>query len=303
MFIACKDYYRKGNRIFLTKAGIERHKRIKLTGTKVPKFFKLKLIMPDEEEEFEEDEEIGEQTPFWIWSQIINFPCPRRRSPRREESYHDIESKIRKYLEKELNTTFISYTPRKYDVFDNLDSSHLQLLGGVPDGEEISESGEILSVLEIKTITNIKGKGNEESLSEIPLSYLLQISLYMYLRNVEEGYICITHLGAENWSNIDTLLLNSSLVSIPHKEDPVSGILESPISDIGDCEFEYRVTKVYTNNDGRDNRLTLFKIQVNLEKYDILIRKLCDWYSEHQYVSPEMTDKELSKLIEFNKNL
>ncbi|OAL10767.1 hypothetical protein A6V39_01750 [Candidatus Mycoplasma haematobovis] len=304
MFIACKDFFRKGNKVLLTKEGIERHKRIKLTGTKIPKFFKLKLNAPDEEEEeLEEGEEEPTKTPFWVWSSIINFPFSKRRSPRKEEKYEGIERKIRDYISTQLNKNFISYVTKKYDVFDASEEGYLAYLGGVPDGEEISPAGNTLSILEIKTMTDAGSKKMDSRFSDIPLSYLLQIALYLYLRKVDIGWICITYLHHDNWSSLESLLLNTKISLYSGEQETKSGIIESLIEEIGECEFEYQILEAYVNNFLEDNELILFKVRINLEKYDVLIRKLCSWYDKHKYESPDMTDEELNKFISKNKNL
>lgn len=304
MFIACKDFFRKGNKILLTKEGIERHKRIKLTGTKIPKFFKLKLTVPDEEEDgLEEGEEEPAKTPFWIWSTIINFPFSKRRSPKKEEKYEDIEGKIRDYISQQLDKNFISYVTKKYDVFDASEEGYLSYLGGVPDGEEISFQGNTLSILEIKTMTDANSKKTEARFYDIPLSYLLQIALYLYLRQVDIGWVCITYLHHDNWNSIESLLLNTKITLFGGEQEKKKGIIESLIKEVGDCEFEYQILESYVNNFVEDNELILFKVRIDLEKYDILIRKLCSWYDKHKYESPDMTDEELSKFIAKNKNL
>lgn len=143
-----------------------------------------------------------------------------------------IEPKIKNYVEEKLNINFKQYDPFKvkWDVFDKT-----PIFGGIPDGEPVDEMGNFLyyknyPMLEIKTSSidsfvykneggvlrmqkdenNIplikleKGKlkswYNENNEIEVPLEYKLQLSLYLYLRNITKGIFVIGFLEKEDYA-------------------------------------------------------------------------------------------------------
>lgn len=144
---------------------------------------------------------------------------------------NNIEPKLREYVEKNLNIDFKQYNPFqvKWDVF-----KENKIFGGIPDGEPIDKAGNFLydknyPMLEIKTTSidsfvyktengvlkmqkdsnNIplvkKQNGKLESWFiddklHIPTEYELQLSLYMYLRNVKNGLFIIGFLEKEDYA-------------------------------------------------------------------------------------------------------
>lgn len=145
---------------------------------------------------------------------------------------NQIEPKLREYAEKQLNIHFKQYNPFqvKWDVFkDN------NIFGGIPDGEPIDNVGNLLyeknfPMLEIKTTSidsfvyknengvlkmqkdenNIplvkKENGkietwfNSDNQLQIPLEYEMQLSLYMYLRNIKKGLFVVGFLKKEDYA-------------------------------------------------------------------------------------------------------
>lgn len=143
-----------------------------------------------------------------------------------------IEPKLRKYVEEITGIKFKEYNPFeiKWDVFkDN------KIFGGIPDGEPLLSDGNLgyekkLPMLEIKTTSidslvykkengvlkmqkddnNIplvkKEKGkladwyNSNNELVIPLEYELQLSLYLYLRNIDFGLFVVGFLEKEDYA-------------------------------------------------------------------------------------------------------
>lgn len=105
-----------------------------------------------------------------------------------------MEEKIKEYLEREMSKKWTNYPINKHDVFDEN-----EFFGGVPDGEEMDDAGNIVSVLEIKTITQISGhKRMDNHFYRPPINYQLNLGLYLYLRGLDTGYLCICFLNPEN---------------------------------------------------------------------------------------------------------
>lgn len=296
-FKACTHFFRKSNKIFLTKEGIDKLSNTKLTGTKIAKFFNLKVCFPDEEDYVEESEEsLISNTPYKIWTQIFNFPFVPKKDPKKSERYRSVEDLIKQYVSKQLGIDWTSYPLDKYDVFENSEN-----LGGVPDAVERSEKGEIFSVLEIKTITDIKDSKTEDRFSKVPINYQLQLALYLYLNGLQEGYIAICYLFPDNWDNIDLISLKSNLSLYSSDWPIVERELESWIPEIGVCKYSYQILEAYCNNDDLDNELIVFKIKVDMEEYENLIFKIEDWFKKHKNVSPEMSERELKNFLSENK--
>lgn len=137
-----------------------------------------------------------------------------------------IEPKIRKYVEEQTNTKYISYNPVeiKWDMFKNN-----KIFGGIPDGEPVNDINELdypnKPMLEIKTtsidtfvykfennalvmqkdcngLPLIKTKGakrNSWFVNDkicIPIDYQMQLALYLYLRGISNGLFAIAFLEA-----------------------------------------------------------------------------------------------------------
>lgn len=143
-----------------------------------------------------------------------------------------IEPILRNYVEEQTNIKFKVYNQFdvKWDVFkDN------KIFGGIPDGEPIDNQDNLLylknyPMLEIKTTSidslvykkengvlvmqkdenNIplvkKPMGKLEdwydsnNIFSIPLEYKLQLSLYMYLRNIKNGLFVVGFLNKEDYA-------------------------------------------------------------------------------------------------------
>lgn len=117
-----------------------------------------------------------------------------KRNPKKQEKYRNVEEKIKGYLEREMSKKWINYPVNKYDIFEEN-----EFFGGVPDGEEVDESGKVISILEIKTITDISNRKKiDNRFYYPPINYQLQLGLYLYLRGLDTGYLCICFLNPEN---------------------------------------------------------------------------------------------------------
>lgn len=138
---------------------------------------------------------------------------------------NEIEPKVRDYVNKITGYNFIAHNPfeNKFDIFQFDD-----VYGGIPDGEPVGLNGKFLyeqdiPMLEIKTtsidrlsyekvndnftmkfdadglpiIKEENGKRKEwfnKNKIVIPNEYILQLSLYLYLRNAKYGLFAITFL-------------------------------------------------------------------------------------------------------------
>ncbi len=169
-----------------------------------------------------------------------------------------IEPILKKHAEKTLDKKFISYVPSQiqWDIFKND-----VVFGGIPDGEPLNSNGELdypnSRMLEIKTtsidsflykkIDNVltmqrdqknyplvkeeKGglkkwfKNNEIVVSE---DYCLQLSLYLYLRNIEKGLFLIAFLEKEDYVN-------------PSNYDPEKRMVKFVKLDLNRQEFEQKI--------------------------------------------------------------
>lgn len=144
-----------------------------------------------------------------------------------------VEPILRKHVEKTINFKYKEYNTFevKWDVF-----KENKIFGGIPDGEPIDEKGNFLydkniPMLEIKTTSidslvykkvdgilkmqkdenNVplvkKENGKLEEWYDknnnlvIPLEYELQLSLYLYLRNVDNGLFVVGFLDKHDYAN------------------------------------------------------------------------------------------------------
>lgn len=142
-----------------------------------------------------------------------------------------VEPKVKDFAEEILNKRYISYSPAKiqWDIFkDNM------IFGGIPDGEPINENNTLdypnSRMLEIKTtsidslvyrkidntltlqkdynnVPLVKEKNgglkkwfNEYNEITISEDYCMQLSLYLYLRNVEKGLFVIAFLEPKDYA-------------------------------------------------------------------------------------------------------
>ncbi|MGL5591455.1 MAG: MPN551 family DNA-binding protein [Mycoplasmoidaceae bacterium] len=148
-----------------------------------------------------------------------------------------IEPKVKQFAEEVLNKKYLSYSPAKiqWDIFkDNM------VFGGIPDGEPINENNELdypnSRMLEIKTtsIDSLVYKKIDNTLmmqkdhnnfplvkekngglkkwfnnyNEITISedYCMQLSLYLYLRNIEKGLFVIAFLETKDYAQPNSFI-------------------------------------------------------------------------------------------------
>ena len=155
-----------------------------------------------------------------------------------------IEPKIKDYVQEQIGIKFKQYNPFavKWDLF-----SDNPIFGGIPDGEPIDDQDKFIydkgcPMLEIKT-TSIDSfvyktengvlkmqkdknniplvkipNGKMESWYDnnkklvIPTEYELQLSLYLYLRNVTKGLFAVAFLEKEYYANPDAFNPNKSKI-------------------------------------------------------------------------------------------
>ncbi len=169
-------------------------------------------------------------SPLKIWTIMTNIYYEEM-DETLSKTGNVIEPIIKNYVEQETGIKFKQHNPFqvKWDVF-----KENKIFGGIPDGEPVNENGEFLykddyPMLEIKTTSidslvykhengvlrmqkdsdNIplvkkeKGKMSEwykDGNIVIPLNYELQLSLYMYLRNISKGIFAVGFLEKEDYA-------------------------------------------------------------------------------------------------------
>lgn len=172
-----------------------------------------------------------------------------------------IEPMIKKYVEEKTNVKYKQYNPFevRWDVFSDND-----VFGGIPDGEPVDNVGKLdykesKPMLEIKTtsidsfvyktidgvlkmqkddnnIPLVKLKNGKKASwfvndkIVIPDEYKLQLSLYLYLRNINKGLFAIAFLEKEDYANPEKFDVNKrhiELVGIDLKRDQFSKIIDN----------------------------------------------------------------------------
>ncbi|WP_228444767.1 MPN551 family DNA-binding protein [Mycoplasma tullyi] len=184
-------------------------------------------------------------TPFMEWLKMVNLYYETM-DPILSKAGVVIEPKVRDYVMKKFKINYKSYEPTQvgFDLFkDN------QIFGGIPDGEPVDEDGNLLydqdhPMLEIKTtsIDKLSYKKVDGSLrmmtdeSGLPIvkakrekylewydenhqiqvkkEYVLQLSLYLYLRNAKYGRFGVIFLRPEDYQNPDAIDLNQRLIDV-----------------------------------------------------------------------------------------
>ncbi|AEG72542.1 hypothetical protein MHF_0247 [Mycoplasma haemofelis Ohio2] len=272
-----EDFVFKDNRICLTYQGLRKlYKPKKLTGSRIGGVL----------------ESDSYRTPFQTWCDIMGF-FKEDLDPYFLEAGRVIEPKLKEYAELQMGKSFKSYDPPsiKYDLFSSND-----VFGGIPDGEEFDENGNIVSILEIKTAQLDKYKwifkDNQFRLSTedgkpvvaqtggglvkwfkngevlIPESYKDQLSLYLYLRGITVGYFCVAFLKNEDYAN-------------PHSVKFVA-------------PFNKYLNDGAVSEEG-DHILIWKKFEIDLKEFEKKVHTAKKWYEDHvrKAVSPQMTSKDL----------
>lgn len=183
-------------------------------------------------------------TPLKTWAGMVGI-YKETMDPILSKVGNIIEPKVRDYFVKKTKTDYKVYDPVKikWDVFkDN------KVFGGIPDGEPIDKSGNFLypkkPMLEIKTtsidslvykqidgelrmvlgpdqmpiVKKEKGKWNqwfnEKNQIVIPNDYKLQLGLYLYLRNIENGIFAICFLETQDYKNPEDCDVNKRQIKL-----------------------------------------------------------------------------------------
>lgn len=183
-------------------------------------------------------------TPLQTWAGMVGI-YKETMDPILSKVGNIIEPKVRDYFIKRTKTDYKVYDPAKikWDVFkDN------KVFGGIPDGEPIDKSGNFLypkkPMLEIKTtsidslvykqidgelrmvlgpdqmpiVKKEKGKWNqwfnEKNQIIIPNDYKLQLGLYLYLRNIENGIFAICFLETQDYKNPEDCDVNKRQIKL-----------------------------------------------------------------------------------------
>ncbi|OAL09741.1 hypothetical protein A6V39_05460 [Candidatus Mycoplasma haematobovis] len=265
MFLPDKDFFIRRKTVLLTGEGREKVHTLKITGTKVPELFS------------------SENTIFESWTKINGFYGKIENPKNKEEYWKNIESKLISFVNEKTNINFEGYSPDRRDVFD------CEMFGGVPDGESFNEKGRVDSILEIKTPNSEKFEVIKEKTFN---AYLLQLGLYLYLRNLDTGYLCIIGLG-KKWK-IRGERLASFLEN--NKEDaPIDVFCEGPrrtflfskFEELNNSPFDFDIleSRRYVSY---GHELHLLKVKIDMSKYSKIIEKCSKWYQKYQYVSPKV---------------
>ncbi|WP_391592205.1 YqaJ viral recombinase family protein [[Mycoplasma] cavipharyngis] len=187
-------------------------------------------------------------TPFQAWCQMMGF-FESTPDPFFLNAGIIIEPKLRSFVEKKLNCKFRFYEGKDvgFDVFKSN-----PVFGGMPDGEPIDQKTnkinyhQKLPMLEIKTtsldeyfwttvenelalvyendLPKIKSVGTrfskwvDDKHIKIPLNYLYQLGLYLYLRNQTKGLFCVAFLSTQDYLNPESFNLEKSLVLLEELE-------------------------------------------------------------------------------------
>lgn len=182
-------------------------------------------------------------SPFQTWCDIFGFYKPEI-DPFFLEAGIEIEPKLRKYVEDKIGCKFKSYNGPDvgFDVF-----KENEIFGGLPDGEPFDFENNKFTydnnfpMLEIKTtsmdefywtkkdnemflvrdennIPQLKNcdtkfaKWIDQKQIKIPDSYMYQLGLYLYLRNLSTGIFCIGFLKFEDYLNPKNFDLNKRII-------------------------------------------------------------------------------------------
>ncbi|MGL5630366.1 MAG: MPN551 family DNA-binding protein [Mycoplasmoidaceae bacterium] len=223
-----KDFFIDGDKIVLSKIYLEnnKYKFRKITGSRFASVLGKNKYC----------------SPLKVWCIMVGI-YKEEMDPFFMDVGKIIEPKILNYASKKMNLSFLSYNPKiiNYDLFSNN-----KIFGGIPDGEPIDETGNFYyeknnPMLEIKTTSidsfcyeNINGqfvlkkdenhfpilkekKGNlkkwfHDKKIIMPIEYILQLSLYLYLRNVENGVFFVAFLKFDDYLNPDNFNPDNSWI-------------------------------------------------------------------------------------------
>lgn len=275
-----KDFIFKDGRIHFTPRGETKiFKPKKLTGSRLGAVFGNDSF----------------KTPFQLWCEIFGF-FKLEQDTYFLEAGTIIEPKLKEYSEKKMNKKFVNYDPKSisFDLFPEN-----PIFGGIPDGEEYDENGNLISILEIKTaqmdkykwvflnnqmklklengdpILNSRGDGLKKWFKNgeviIPSNYIDQISLYLYLRNITKGYFCVAFIKHEDYKKAKDLKFTS----------------------------EFNNYKGYDLNnfklDINEHILVWKEFELNKEEFEKKYQMAKEWYVKHVYgrVSPKLSTSDL----------
>ncbi|MDC4183491.1 MPN551 family DNA-binding protein [Mycoplasma bradburyae] len=184
-------------------------------------------------------------TPFMEWLKMVNLYYETM-DPILSNAGVIIEPKIRDYVVDKFNINYKSYEPKEvgFDLFKDND-----IFGGIPDGEPVNENGKIIydenhPMLEIKTtsidklsykkvdgtlrmmvdetgLPIVKEKRqkyfewyDENNNIKVKKEYILQLSLYLYLRNASFGRFAIIFLRPEDYKTPEAINIDKRLIEI-----------------------------------------------------------------------------------------
>ncbi|WP_216083092.1 hypothetical protein [Candidatus Mycoplasma haematohominis] len=195
-----------------------------------------------------------------------------------EEDYNKFEKQMLEYVNKynslytfkEQNDASIQTT--KWCSLENIQIS------GRPDGIAI-ENKKIQAILEIKTLPSGKCKsGNKPH-----LSHILQLATYLYLFQIDLGYICTCDIG-----KIDS----QPFLPPPTKHDnqirKIEYVLRSRCKGINNSVLRFSILESWSNDDSK-NSVYLWKIKCeDIEQFKLVLENIDEWWKGKSYTSPDM---------------
>ncbi|WP_255565822.1 MPN551 family DNA-binding protein [Mycoplasma sp. E35C] len=184
-------------------------------------------------------------SPFMEWLKMVNL-YSESMDPTLANAGVQIEPKVRDFVIEKFKVNYKAYEPNRvgYDIF-----KENPIFGGIPDGEPVDENGQIIydqnhPMLEIKTssidklvyktvndelrmmldndgmpIVKQKRAKYEEWYDEnqkpvVKKEYVMQLSLYLYLRKAKYGRFGIIFLRPEDYKYPEKLDINKRVVEI-----------------------------------------------------------------------------------------
>ncbi len=255
----------------------------KITGSIVPYFFNINPSSLSPKPKFKDQYE--------KWAKVFRFETKPNKDVYKQKilNLENKEIPIIEYINSQLNKNFKWHNVDVFDVFINEPN-----LGGVPDGEE-AIGNKVINTLEIKT--TIFEEDNFYP-SKPYINHQLQLSLYMSLRGIDTGYLCLCRYPKYTKK---TEKLNPT-GSLTKKEIDDSWKEEKIVCWLSNKEYtyKYRILEHWDNNGLPSDKISLFKIQIDKDYFLSMMREISDYLSCLKYSkSPEMNEKQIEEIINY----
>ncbi|WP_216083098.1 hypothetical protein [Candidatus Mycoplasma haematohominis] len=197
------------------------------------------------------------------------------------DDYRRTEEEIILYINKYLELDFT--TEQKYLEFNK----NKVWFRARPNAITIDQNQKITSVLSIKSQFLERALWRDHPY----WSHVLQLSLYLFLAGIDQGYLCLCQLSYEKEAITefksqlemeDSYLLNQN----------ISYYLRPKLNDMQALPISYQITEVWKNNHKKDTPLTIWKIKINFQQFSTVIDDISEWWDSYLTDSPELTKKE-----------